>query len=284
MSWVDGLRARLSNIVRSGAAHERELAEEIQHHLEMETARQRAHGHDPYLARKRALERFGDVEWVKQATRDIQRTPALEGNMHDLRWATRSLRKSAGFTSLAVVTLALGIGTATVAFNVLATVLLRPLPYESSERLVFMSERTKTGGLLAASFPNFDDWRTRARSFSGVASAEYSSPKTVIVGTDPIRVTSLGVSRRFFATLGVRLAAGREFTDAENTVGAPAALIVSHEFWQTQMGGRLPLGTIMYYDSPSVSSRRTSASFNRPRSTIPTSAVAAPSAVHTTIR
>ena len=85
--------------------------------------------------------------------------------MQDLRWAIRSLRKSPGFTLLAVLTLALGIGATATAFTVLDTVLLRPLPYPNPDRLVLIREQAKDKSLFWSSFPNFVDWRDQARSF-----------------------------------------------------------------------------------------------------------------------
>jgi putative ABC transport system permease protein len=170
--------------------------------------------------------------------------------MHDLRWAVRSLRKQPGFTALALLTLALGVGATTTAFTVLDTVLLRPLPYESADRLVLLRERTREGRLIAPSYPNFSDWRNQAKSFSGVASESFAPDATVSVDNEPVRVAAIGVSRHFFKTIGVRLAVGREFNDAENRPGGPDAVVVSHEFWQAHMGGRLPLGTIRWGQTP----------------------------------
>jgi len=170
--------------------------------------------------------------------------------MHDLRWAVRSLRKQPGFTALALLTLALGIGATTTAFTVLDTVLLRPLPYEAADRLVLVRERTAEGRLITPSYPNFSDWRNQAKSFSGVASESFSPDATVSADNEPVRVAAIGVSRQFFRILGVRLAVGREFNDAENTPGGPDAVVVSHEFWQAHMAGRLPLGTIRWGKTP----------------------------------
>jgi predicted permease len=145
-----------------------------------------------------------------------------------------------------LLTLALGVGATTAAFTVLETVLLRPLPYESPEQLVFMREKTETGQLLPPSYPNFADWRDQTKSFSGVISTSFAPPVTVTVGSDPVRATTMGVSRQFFKVLGVRLAAGREFTDDENKPGAEGGVMVSYAFWRDQMGLRSPLGAIRY--------------------------------------
>ncbi|MGH7655869.1 MAG: ABC transporter permease [Gemmatimonadaceae bacterium] len=164
--------------------------------------------------------------------------------MHELRAAIRSLRKQSGFTALALFTLALGIGATTAAFTVLDTVLLRPLPYRDSGRLVLLQERSRKGTADAPSFPNFADWRAQARAFSGMAAVAGAEPATLKVGAEAIRVTVKGVSRGFFAVLGVTPAVGREFTDDENRAGGRDAAMVSYDFWQSQMGGRLPLGSI----------------------------------------
>jgi putative ABC transport system permease protein len=164
--------------------------------------------------------------------------------MHDLKWAARSLGKQPGFTALALITLALGVGATTTAFTVLDTVLLRPLPYENAERLVFIRERTSEGKLLPPSYPNFSDWRDQAKSFTGVVSTSFAPPATVSVGSEPVRVMTMGVSRRFFRVLGVRPVVGREFSDTENAIGGGEGVMVSHSFWRDQMGGRMPLGSI----------------------------------------
>ena len=245
MAWFHGLRDWLDARLR-GARRDRELDEEIRFHLELETARQRQHGHQPAAAYARAVQRFGHVARLTDETRDARGPYYLEGTMHDLRWATRSLRSQPGFTALALITLALGIGATTTAFTVLDTVLLRPLPYADAERLVYMRERTATQSLLPPSYPNFTDWRDQATAFSGVASTMFMPPATVTAGSEPVRVTLQGVSRRFFSILGVRPAIGREFTDAENAVGGTPAVMVSHAFWQQHLAGRTELGTIRW--------------------------------------
>ncbi len=164
--------------------------------------------------------------------------------MHDARYALRSLRRQPGFTALALVTLALGIGATTTAFAVLDTVLLRPLPYANPDRLLLLREKTKTGALQVASYPNFIDWRDRAHSFSGLASAQFPQAATVTVGSNVSRVVTVGVSRGFFAVLGAPPAIGREFSADENRVAGAPAVMVSYDFWQTQLNARQPLGVI----------------------------------------
>jgi len=250
MSWLDGLRERAKNLA---APLDADLDEEIAYHLELETKRQIADGCDPKLARARALARFGNPHNVADQTRDERGTHLVEGGMQDLQWALRSLRKNPGFTALALVTLVLGIGAATVAFTVLDTVLLRPLPYADADRLVHMQEVTAKKSMRPPSYPNFVDWRSRSQSFEAVVSAMYPFAQTIQAGdasSTPARETFLGVSKGFFSALGVRPAVGREFNDDENRVGGPPSVMVSYEFWQTQLGGRQPLGTLRWGDEP----------------------------------
>ena len=162
MSWMHALRERVAGLLM-GRTRDRGLEEEIAYHLELETNRQIAAGCDPAVARARALARFGNPRHVTDATRDERGPQLLEGGMQDLQWALRSLRKSPGFTALALVTLVLGIGAATLAFSVLDTVLLRPLAYDNAERLVFIQEKTPKRALRPASYPNFADWRDKTQ-------------------------------------------------------------------------------------------------------------------------
>lgn len=247
MSWLHGLRERVIDAV-GGARRERELAEEMDLHIELETARQLERGQDPLTARAAALAKFGNPWHIAEATREERGANHLEGGMQDLHWALRSLRKHRGFSSLALVTLALGIGVTTVAFSVLDTVLVRPLPFRDSGRLVLIQEVNDKGAESPPSFPNFIDWREKARGFDGIASEMFPFTTTVVVGDEPQRVSTMGVSKAFFRILGAPLATGREFTDEENSVGGPFAVMVTYEFWKSQLGGRLPLGSIRYGD------------------------------------
>lgn len=170
----------------------------------------------------------------------------------DVRWSIRSLRKHAGFTALALGTLTLGIGATSAAFAVFDTVLLRPLPFRDAGQLLYLSERTAKGALRPPSYPNFVDWRTQTRSFDGVVSAQYPYATTVTVAAAeaaPQRLAVMGISRHFLRVLGVRPVIGREFTDDENTLAGRAVVMVSYEFWQSRMGGRLPLGDIVMHDA-----------------------------------
>jgi predicted permease len=241
MSWIDGIRERVANLF---APRDAGLDEEIAHHLELETRRQMANGADAVTARKRAIEKFGNPRRVADAT-DAARGPrALAGSGQDFRWASRSLRKSPGFTALAVVTLALGVGATTAAFSVLDTVLLRPLPFPAPEKLVVLQEVTEDKRRLPPSYPNFDDWRAQTKSFSHVASTTARFLRVTDGDGTTIRARALGISRDFFATFGVAPYLGREFNADESRVGGPFVAMASYEFWQTHMRSDPSLGVI----------------------------------------
>jgi predicted permease len=242
---LHALRERLDTLLRA-RARDRELDEEIAQHLDIETAWLRAQGLSPAEARLAALARFGDPAEVAAATRAVRTLTPVEGTMKDVRYALRSFARNPGFFVVALVTLALGIGATSAAFAVLDAVLLQPLPYRGADRLVFLQEVTATGQVNPPSHPNFLDWRERVRSFDGVASAMFPFPRTVRPSpeAEPVRVTTMGVSQGFFRILGVPLAVGREFTEDENRVGGPPRAIVSHEFWQNELGGRMPPGDL----------------------------------------
>src|SRR6185503_15429074 len=181
-------------------------------------------------------------------SRGERTTSLLDGMAYDLRWAARILRRQPAFTILALVTLAIGIGTTTVAFNVLDSVLLRPLPFAEPHRLVLIKEMTADKKVFPPSHPNFVDWRDRARSFSGLVSELLPFSQTVVVGNDALRVEAMGVSRGFFHTLGVRPVVGREFAALENAPGGPAMVMVSHKFWVERLGRRATLGSMTIGD------------------------------------
>jgi len=251
MSWLHAARQRLRDLF-AGERSDRELAEEIAHHLELETERQMREGLDRAAARAVAYVRFGNPTTITDAARAERGSLLTEGSVQDLSWAVRSLRKNLGFTALSLLTLVLGIGACTVAFSVFNTVLLRPLPYRDADRLVFIRERTSRGELRPPSFPNFASWREQTQSFAGVAAAMHPYSRTVSVSNDaePARLVSLEITRRFFSTLGIGMALGREFTDAEHAPGRSRVAMVSYEFWQKQMGARQPLGIIRLGDDP----------------------------------
>jgi len=159
--------------------------------------------------------------------------------LQDLRYALRSLRKTPGFTTVAVFTLALGIGVNTTIFSVMEGVLFRPLPYEAPERIVVLSEVTEGGGEIHVSAPNFHDWRAQAHSFVALAlhsSADFGGPTTVLGGREATRAQVTAVSSEFFPVFRVQPTLGRPFAADDFEWGANV-VVVSYGFWRDQLGG-----------------------------------------------
>ncbi len=164
----------------------------------------------------------------------------------DLRYALRTLRNSPGFTAVAVLTLALGIGVNTTIFSVIEGVLLRPLPYEDPDRIVVIWEVTGAGGEIHVSAPNFRDWKERTHSFDGLAlhsSADFGGPTTVLGGRAATRARVTAVSSEFFRVFRVQPALGRSFAADEFRWGADV-VVVGYGFWRDQLGGNPDLAAL----------------------------------------
>lgn len=161
----------------------------------------------------------------------------MDALRHDLRFALRSCLRSPGFSAVTVLTLALGIGATTAIFSVVYGVLLRPLPYPASDRIVRVWQLDKDGNRMDVSDPNFADWQAQSRSFAALAQVQGPGPASVSGDVEPVRVPAAIVSRDFFRVLGVQPVAGRVFAPDEQQQGAGATVLVSHRFWQQHLGG-----------------------------------------------
>jgi len=217
---------------------ERELDEELRFHLEMEIEHQRARGLDPEVARREALRRFGGVEKTKEQCRDQHGVPWLEHLFQDLRYGARTLLRTPGFTLVVVLTLALGIGANTALFSVIHGVLLQPLPYGDSERLLHLRQHAPGAGRdrLGYSVQEIRDVRAGMASLDDVV--EYHGMTFTLLGAgEPTRVGTGVVSADFFDALGIDALHGRTFRPADDQPGAEPVLILGHGFWQRHFGG-----------------------------------------------
>ncbi len=160
----------------------------------------------------------------------------LDQLRQDLRSALRSCAKAPGFTAIVVVTLSLGIGASTAIFSAVNGILLRPLPFPEPERLLWINEVSPHGQAMSVSWPNSVDWRAREHSFATLAISRTNS--FTWTGTNEAkRIDGRRVSGNFFTALGVQPAIGRSFNDGDDRPGAELVAILSHEFWQRQLGG-----------------------------------------------
>jgi hypothetical protein len=147
---------------------DQELNEELRAHVDLLTDKKISEGLKPEEARRAALIEVGGIEQVKERVREVRTGRPLEDLSQDLRYALRGLRKNRGFTAVAIITLALGIGANTAIFTVINTVLLRPLPYERPDQLVVLME-TISERPVGVSYPNFVDWRNQSTAFENIA-------------------------------------------------------------------------------------------------------------------
>ena len=160
----------------------------------------------------------------------------MTGLVQDLRYAVRALMKAPGFAAVTIVTLALGIGATTVVYSLVDGILLRPLPIASPDRVVLARELTGNGTDMSVAWPNFVDWRERARSFESLA--VWRGLPANLTGTEkPRRLLTRQVSWNLLDVLGVRPVVGRNFTEADDQPGVERVGLVSHGFWQRELGG-----------------------------------------------
>jgi putative ABC transport system permease protein len=210
---------------------EEEFNAEIRSHLDAAIRDRIARGEMPDEARANALREFGNVGLVKETTREMWGWGSLERLTQDLRFGLRMLRKNPGFSLIAILTLALGIGANTAIFSVVNAVLLQPLPYEQSEQLVrvYATNDTKAEN-LPVSYLNFADWRQQNTQFESMAGYAFGGA-TFTRGELPEQLQGMIVAGDFFAVLKTRLEAGRLLTRADEAQGKQV-VIISHSLWQ----------------------------------------------------
>ncbi|HUG13081.1 MAG TPA: ABC transporter permease [Opitutaceae bacterium] len=214
----------------------REMDAEMSAHIEMQTERNITAGVDPDEARYAALRQFGNVGSLQERAREQRGWVWLEQLSQDLRFGARSLRKQPGFTTVAVLTLAFGIGANTAIFSVFEAVLLKPLPYPNPGQLVTLTDLHQKGYIRAASFPNFADWREQNSVFQEIAAASSVSYNLAGDG-EPERVLAQRVSAGFLPLLGISPGLGRWFTADEDRAGADRVAVISHGMWLRRFSG-----------------------------------------------
>src|SRR5580658_2299507 len=215
---------------------EEQLDKEIRFHLDQHTDDLVAHGHDPGEARRESRLEMGGPEQVKEDCRDARGTRWLEDLWQDFRYAVRTLRKRPGFAAVALLTLALGIGANTVMFTVIDGVLLKPLSYPESDRLVSLNEQLEKNSVeWGLSYLNFLDCQRDSRSMAMAAWRHHGG--TVSEPGDAEYVPGREISAGLFSVLGIPLFRGRAFRPEEDRPGGAPAAIISYRLWQSRYGG-----------------------------------------------
>src|SRR5262245_12223372 len=207
---------------------EEELREEIRTHLEMKTADLG----DPIAARQA----FGSPVLVLEDARNVWRWPRLEALWHDLRYGARMLIKSPGFTAVAVLSLALGIGANSAIFSLADKVLFRTLPVEQPDRLVLVSTSLGQGVTAGFNYPDFADYRARNDVFEGLV-CYTQRPLTLSDAGKAERIQGMVVSGNYFTTLRVRPVLGRGFlAEEDRTPDTHPVVVISYSLWQRRFG------------------------------------------------
>ena len=248
--WKQEIRRRLANL-KIEPAREAEIVEELAQHLEDRYQELLAAGMTAEQASRAALAELSKSELLtrrlRRVERQVTREPVVWGAARmkgmniigdlwqDLRYGFRMLGKNPGFASIALLTLALGIGANTAIFSVINAVLLRPLPYPEADRLVWLNERHEQIPARWISYPNFLDWRGRNQSFESVALIR-GWQMTLTGGGEAQSVNARMVTADYFRVMQVRPMLGRDFNTEEDTFGAARVAVLGHAFWQTQFG------------------------------------------------
>jgi len=214
-----------------------QLNEELRAHLEMSTQDRINRGASPDEATHAARREFGNLALIQTVTRDQWSWTWLGNLVQDFRFAARTLRKNPGFTIVAILTLALGIGANTAIFSVVNAVILRPLPFPHSSQLMDISERSTLFDFeyLDISLPDIAEIRANASSLAAVSPYQYAT-KELAGNGKPEQVIGANVSEDFFPTLGMKPQYGRPFTPDDMQPGN-RAVILSHSFWSEKFGG-----------------------------------------------
>jgi predicted permease len=233
MSWIH----RLLGSLRKNKLED-QLTDELQFHLEMRTQEFIAAGMAPDEAHHRAQRLFGNQLLLRERTRDMDTIGWLETLLQDLRYAFRQLRKSPGFTAVAVLSLAIGIGANTAIFTIINTIMLEMLPVKNPNELVQLS-RYYQDQRSNFSYPWYVELRDRNHTSSGIFAVSNNSPSKVRIGQEIENLDCQFVTGNYYAVLGVKALAGRVITvEDDKLTGSPAepVAVLSYGFWKRRFG------------------------------------------------
>jgi putative ABC transport system permease protein len=219
---------------------EKELDDELRGFLDMAAEEKMKQGISREEALRSARLERGSLEVSRELVRSSGWESIVETSWQDLRFAARMLRKSPGFASVAILTLALGIGASTSIFSVVDAVLLRPLPYPNPQQIVRVWEQSPDGHRMNLADPNFADFLAQNTTFDSLAVYGFGL-SSVSGGSEPVRLNLAAVSSGFFKVLGIEPIRGRVFAPDEQRLHGAPAVIVSHNYWQNYLGGAADL-------------------------------------------
>ncbi|MGB2589855.1 MAG: ABC transporter permease [Candidatus Acidiferrum sp.] len=214
---------------------ESEMDAELRFHLEAYADDLVRGGMPREEALRRARIEFGAVERTKEECREARGLSFFDTLWQDFRYGARMLRKSPGFTTIAVLTLAIGIGANATIFSVVYGVLLAPLPYRAPERLALLNETTPKVGTVSVSYPDFLDWRSQSHQFSQMA-AVYGVRFNLAGVSQPESIRGEAVSSNFLSVLGMRPFLGRDFDVTEDKASTAPVVMLSYSLWESHLG------------------------------------------------
>ena len=235
--WFYTVPLRLRSLFRRGQV-EAELNEELRYHLERQIEVNTAAGMSVEEARYAALRAMHGLDQRKEECRDMRRVRLIEDLWQDFRFGLRSLLKRPGFTAIALLALALGIGANTAIFSLVNAVILQPLPYRDPDRLisVYGTRNRSTQGSVGPT--DFLDYRSQNKTFEQfAASGSMMLPMNLTGSGEPERLNASIITGNYFDTFGVRPALGRGFSLENEKTGQDHVTVLSHAFWQTRFGG-----------------------------------------------
>jgi hypothetical protein len=190
-------------------------------------------------ARRQARLKFGNPRTTREAVWSYRSIPWLEDLWRDLKFVLRSLAKTPGFTAIAIVVIAVGIGVNTAVFSVVNAVLLKPLTYPDPQSLVMLMNTGPQGSFANANVPRFNIWRQQTSIFQQVAGFDRGGAGLNLTGSDnPLQVQGIHVTADYFAMFGAPFIAGRGFTAAEDSPNGGRVVVLSYGLWQTRFGGK----------------------------------------------
>jgi putative ABC transport system permease protein len=236
MRWSYKLPLRLRSLFNRSRV-EQELSDELRFHLEKLIEEKVTEGMTAEEARYAALRELGGVDQIKEECRDMRRVTNIEHLIQDLRYGLRMLARNRAFAVVAILTLALGIGANTAIFSVVDTVLLRPLSFKDSPRLVWATERFAFNRWASTVIsPDFIGWKNRNQVFEQIGAFGDTVGANLTAAGEPARVRVTNVTAGFFPMLGVQPVAGRTFLSSENKQAQRHVALLNEALWRSRFG------------------------------------------------
>lgn len=228
---ITDLLYRLRALTRRNTV-EGELNDELRFHMEREIRKHIESGLQPDEATRRARLAFGGLHQVKEECRDSRGISILDIAMRDLRYALRVLSKSPGFTCIAILSLALGIGANTAVFSLVNAVLLRPLPYPEPDRIVHLARQYRSERGDALTIHQMQFWQEHSTVFASMAGYRGTGERDMLAGSIREPINAMAITTDFFRTLGTGPVLGRAFDNLETRPGGPCAIILTDALWR----------------------------------------------------